>query len=312
MAMPESPATGPKPFVLVLMPFKKEFLDTYTFGIKGAAEDVGAYAERIDEQIFQEGILDRVFNQINKADVIIADMTGQNSNVFYEVGYAHALNKIVVLLTQSGDDIPFDLKHRQHIVYGGEIRTLRPELAKRLTWAIEESRRRGKQSIEYKLRLSISGIDLREISFGLPVPSVEVFIVREMTLQVAIRNEGIATTEAIAHVYLFAEQESPLVPGTAPPGIEVEPWDGITRNEVLRPLLPFKASDEDKSKLGLTEQYRLPDMLHPIPPGGVELLVLKFKRSDFYRSPAKFSLRLLTAVGPLDFPFQLEMGNLNP
>ena len=67
MASPESPNTGPKPFVLVLMPFKKEFNDTYTFGIKGAAENV-AYAERIDEQAFQEGILDRVFNQINKAD----------------------------------------------------------------------------------------------------------------------------------------------------------------------------------------------------------------------------------------------------
>ena len=88
MASPDSPNTAPKPFVLVLMPFKKEFNDTYTFGIRGAADDVGAYAERIDEQIFQEGILDRVFNQINKADVIVADMTGQNANVFYGVGYA--------------------------------------------------------------------------------------------------------------------------------------------------------------------------------------------------------------------------------
>jgi hypothetical protein len=39
-------------------------------------------------------------------------MTGRNPNVFYEVGYAHALGKIVLLLTQNGDDIPFDLKHR--------------------------------------------------------------------------------------------------------------------------------------------------------------------------------------------------------
>src|SRR5215467_9797558 len=93
MTSTESPTTGPKPFVLVLMPFKKEFNDTYTFGIKGAADDVGAYAERIDEQIFSEGILDRIFNQISKADVIIADMTGRNPNVFYEVGYAHALGK---------------------------------------------------------------------------------------------------------------------------------------------------------------------------------------------------------------------------
>ncbi len=93
------------------MPFDSSFDDIYKFGIKGAAEDAGAYAERIDEQIFSEGILDRVFNQINKADVIVADMTGRNPNVFYEVGYAHALGKIVLLLTQQADDIPFDLKH---------------------------------------------------------------------------------------------------------------------------------------------------------------------------------------------------------
>src|SRR5438046_549250 len=106
MASPELQSTAPKPFVLVLMPFKREFDDTYTFGIKGAAEEVGAYAERIDEQKFQEGILERIHDQINKADVIVADMTGQNPNVFYEVGYAEALKKVVVLITKSVDDIP--------------------------------------------------------------------------------------------------------------------------------------------------------------------------------------------------------------
>jgi Nucleoside 2-deoxyribosyltransferase len=146
MALPESPSTGPKPSVFVLMPFGKEFNDTYKFGIKGAAEDVGAYAERVDEQMFAEGILERVLNQINKADVIVADMTGRNPNVFYEVGYAHALNRVVVLLTQRADDIPFDLKHHQHLVYKGEISTLRTMLAGRLTWAIEESRRRGRDT----------------------------------------------------------------------------------------------------------------------------------------------------------------------
>lgn len=99
------------------MPFEG-FGDIYKFGIKGAAEDVGAYAERVDDQIFTEGILQRIFNQISKADVVVADMTGRNANVFYEVGYAHALGKIVLLLTQNSDDIPFDLKHHQHTVRG--------------------------------------------------------------------------------------------------------------------------------------------------------------------------------------------------
>src|SRR5215212_3123285 len=70
-------STQPKPFVFVLMPFDKTFGDIYHFGIKGAAEDVGAYAERLDEQIFTDGILDRIFNQISRADVIVADMTAE-------------------------------------------------------------------------------------------------------------------------------------------------------------------------------------------------------------------------------------------
>lgn len=143
----ETLSTAPKPFVFVLMPFNEDFDDIYKLGIKEAAKEVGAYAERVDEQIFTEGILERIFNQISKADVIVADMTGRNPNVFYEVGYAHALGKIVLLLTQKADDIPFDLKHKQHIVYGNsgsKIQNIRNELNPKLNWAINESRRKGK------------------------------------------------------------------------------------------------------------------------------------------------------------------------
>lgn len=153
----ETFSTAPKPFIFVLMPFDEKFDDIYKFGIKGAAEEVGAYAERVDEQIFTEGILERIFNQINKADLIVADMTGRNPNVFYEVGYAHSLGKIVLLLTQDVDDIPFDLKHRQHIVYGNKIRYLRNELSAKLTWAINESKGKIKEKDSKRILISISG-----------------------------------------------------------------------------------------------------------------------------------------------------------
>src|SRR2546430_908292 len=153
-------STLPKPFVFVLMPFEASFNDIYKFGIKGAADDVGAYAERLDEQIFHEGMLDRIFNQINKSDVIVADMTGRNANVFYEVGYAHALGKIVLLLTQDVNDIPFDLQHRQHIVYSGSIDTLRTELSKKLAWSIKESERQGLDSTDETYEVRINDIEV--------------------------------------------------------------------------------------------------------------------------------------------------------
>lgn len=132
-----SDATRPKPFVFVLMPLSKEFDDVYYLGIKPACKEIGSYAERVDEQIFHESILERIYNQISKADIIISDMTGRNPNVFYETGYAHALGKRVVLLTQNADDIPFDLKHYYHIIYGGRIVELIPELRKRIKWLLD-------------------------------------------------------------------------------------------------------------------------------------------------------------------------------
>lgn len=131
-------STTPRPFAFVLMPFSEGFDDVYHLGIKPACESAGVYAERVDEQLFQESIISRIYNQIVKADVIVADMTGRNPNVFYETGYAHALGKRVILITQETSDIPFDLKHHPHIVYGGRITSLIPELTRRVKWAITE------------------------------------------------------------------------------------------------------------------------------------------------------------------------------
>lgn len=130
--------TKPKRFVFVLMPFHESFDDVYKLGIKPACEAAGAYCERVDEQIFQESILERIYNQIAKADLIVSDMTGRNPNVFYETGYAHALGKKVILLTQQTDDIPFDLQHYPHIVYGGKIVSLKEELDRRVSWHLSQ------------------------------------------------------------------------------------------------------------------------------------------------------------------------------
>src|SRR5215469_2933896 len=128
----------PRKFVFTLIPFSEAFDDIYTLGIKPACGSAGAYCERIDDQIFSEDILSRYYSQINKADLIVVDMTGRNPNVFYERGYAHALNKRVILLTQTAEDIPFDLKHYPHIVYSGRITFLKDELQRPVQWYLEQ------------------------------------------------------------------------------------------------------------------------------------------------------------------------------
>jgi hypothetical protein len=128
-----------KKFCFVLMPFDSEFDDIYTLGIKQSCIDAGTYCERVDEQIFNESILDRIYNQISKADIVIADVTNRNPNVFYEVGYAHALGKTTILLTKNADDIPFDLKHYPHIIYDNKIIKIKEELTKKLIWCLENN-----------------------------------------------------------------------------------------------------------------------------------------------------------------------------
>ena len=132
-----------KLFAFVLMPFGAEFDDTYKLGIKEIATSLDVVAERVDEQSFSETILERIYRQIESADFIIADMTGRNPNVFYEVGYAHAKKKPVILITREANDIPFDLKHHRHLIYGDKITGLREMLGADITWIkaeIEKSR----------------------------------------------------------------------------------------------------------------------------------------------------------------------------
>jgi hypothetical protein len=58
-----------------------------------------------------------IYSAIRQAKIIIADCTGRNANVFYEIGIAHGIGKDVVLISQSKKDIPFDVGHRRFVIY---------------------------------------------------------------------------------------------------------------------------------------------------------------------------------------------------
>jgi len=303
--MPQSGKTAPKPFVFVLMPFSGKFHDIYKFGIKAVADDVGAYAERVDEQIYTEGILDRIFNQINKADVIVADMTGRNANVFYEVGYAHALNKIVLLLTQDADDIPFDLKHRQHIVYGGSIDELRTQLLPRLVWAVEQAARGGHVTAEERFTIYLGGRELAPVDSDIAPPILDVTAWRTASdviaqLRLAIRNDSNVKSASVGHVYVFAAPESVIYPSSTLNAISVNRGDAAER-------LAFPAREADAED-GLTEQYHLKGDVPSLPSGGVESTVVAFNVIGTELPPeTRFRLRLHTANRVHDFVFAIKI-----
>ncbi len=126
----------PKTFVFALTPLDNAFDDAYELGIKGACDEVGAYCERVDPAMYEGVIGDRIHILISKADIVVAEMSSQSPEVFYQTGYSHALGKPVILVTRDGGDIPFNLNQYAHIVYE-DIAPLKSELVERLRWVMD-------------------------------------------------------------------------------------------------------------------------------------------------------------------------------
>jgi len=105
----------------VIMPFAEKLNPIYENIIKPVVTELKLNPLRADEIFKSTPILDDIIHHIKKAKFLIADLTDRNPNVFYELGLAHALNKEVILLSQSLSDIPFDLQHFRIIIYQDSI-----------------------------------------------------------------------------------------------------------------------------------------------------------------------------------------------
>jgi hypothetical protein len=100
------------------MPFGKQDLEElYSEFLLPALKECQLECHRGDDIFGSNVVMEDVRTAIAKADLIVADLTGQNPNVFYEVGIAHTLEKPVLLLSRSIEDIPFDLRHRRVLPY---------------------------------------------------------------------------------------------------------------------------------------------------------------------------------------------------
>lgn len=103
--------------VFTLMPLNENFYPIYESSIRPSLEKLGCIVVQADELSTTEKIIDTIFTQIAKADFLVADITGKNPNVFYELGYAHALGKKVIIILQDEKDVPFDIRGLRYIHY---------------------------------------------------------------------------------------------------------------------------------------------------------------------------------------------------
>jgi hypothetical protein len=109
----------------VLMPFAPEFEHVYD-AIRGAMEDAGFTCRRADELFGGDQVMVGVLQEISHAELLIADLTGRNPNVFYELGIAHMTKDAarVLLIAQRVEDIPFDIRAYRHIQYSTDTQGL--------------------------------------------------------------------------------------------------------------------------------------------------------------------------------------------
>lgn len=102
--------------VAVMMPFSLEFREVYD-AIRAASSSCGLRCLRADDIWEDSTIVQDIFNLIFRAQVVVVDFTGRNPNVMYETGIAHTLGKHVLPISQSLDDVPFDMRHHRVLKY---------------------------------------------------------------------------------------------------------------------------------------------------------------------------------------------------
>jgi len=114
----------PQKKMFVAMPFQDEFRDVFDLGIKVAAEELEYLPLKVEDIKGPIAIHATIVEEIYTSDVIVADVSFPNPNVYYELGGSHAIfrhNK-TIMIAREGTSIPFDLKVYQVIFYRHDAR----------------------------------------------------------------------------------------------------------------------------------------------------------------------------------------------
>jgi hypothetical protein len=119
----------------IIMPFGDWFDYYYETIYVPAIDASGLEPRRADDLYRPSAIVHDIWALTQRAKIILADLSGKNPNVFYELGLAHAVAKPAILVTESIEDVPFDLRSLRVLVYDKN----EPEWGKRLRDKIETS-----------------------------------------------------------------------------------------------------------------------------------------------------------------------------
>jgi hypothetical protein len=114
--------------------FDAYYKDIYVPAIKAA----GLIPRRADDLYQPSAIVRDIWSFTNSAKIVLADLSGKNPNVFYELGLAHAIAKPAILVTDKMDDVPFDLRALRVLVYDKNLPDWGKLLGEKITKSIQE------------------------------------------------------------------------------------------------------------------------------------------------------------------------------
>jgi CheY-like chemotaxis protein len=115
----------------VAMPFERKYESVYQ-AIEQSVGECGYCCARVDRQHFTKSIIEQILDQIKEAKVVIFLAAGKNANAFYECGYAVALGKEVITVTDHFTNLPFDIRDRNAIQFGTNLKLFKSQLVDRL------------------------------------------------------------------------------------------------------------------------------------------------------------------------------------
>jgi hypothetical protein len=155
---PPGPPPLLTPSIFILMPFEEAWSQNVKDEISQACQlsakrFPGLKWQRADDITEPGRITAQIISAIDLSDLLIADITGSNPNVLFELGYADALHKSIIVLNQDIQDTPFDIVDWRQIPYSTDnLRRLRESLTRFIVDTLSRDRRLLSQAEYLKAR----------------------------------------------------------------------------------------------------------------------------------------------------------------
>jgi hypothetical protein len=126
----------------VLMPFQAAFNRLFQNVIEPVIKESGLKPLRADQVFSPTPVVEDIWVHIATARLLVADVTGKNPNVFYELGVAHTVGKPVIVIAQNKADVPFDIAYIRYFLYADDEqgwKKLRSDLESAIAAALSTS-----------------------------------------------------------------------------------------------------------------------------------------------------------------------------